>query len=420
MEVMNFLNEIAARYPAAISFAPGRPPESQFDVAESLRYLSTYVASVAARQQQPEEAIYAGIGQYGRTNGRIGDLIARMLRNDDGIAVETEDIVVTVGCQEAMCLALLALCGNPDDIALVADPAYIGISGAARMLGIGVAPVAGDAQGIDLEGLERTVAQLRSAGKQPRLLYFSPDFSNPTGITTTRARRLELIALTRRLGLVVLEDHAYRYFQYDGAPLPALSCEEDADHVIYLGSFSKSIYPGLRIGFLATTMRVRRASGETSRLTADLSKIKSLLTVNSSPLCEAIVGGLLLHHDCSLTRYVESRRLALKANRDAMLRALETYFRTGAPWNDAVRWNTPAGGFFLTLHLPFALSGDDLTVSARDYGVLWTPMNFFRIEPGECREIRLSFSYATAEQIDRGIAALARMVADRLNAMPAI
>jgi (S)-3,5-dihydroxyphenylglycine transaminase len=412
---MNFLNEVAMRYPDAISFAPGRPREEYFDVAASLEYVAAYAEHLARERSAGGADPYGALGQYGRTNGMIGNLIARMLRNDEHFAVTGADIVVTVGCQEAMCLALLSLCGNPGDVALIADPAYIGLSGAARVLGIELAPVASGADGIDLDALESTLARLLEDGKKPRLLYLSPDAANPTGATMPQHARTRLLALTRQRGIVVLEDHAYNYFQFDERKHAPLKSLPDSDHVVYLGSFSKSVYPGLRLGFLATTLQVRTAAGASTSLCDELSKIKSMMTVNTSPLCQAIAGGLLLRNDCSLQQFTAARRAQVQECRDAMLAALERHFPSSAAWCAGVRWNRPGGGFFLSLTLPFTVSEADLLCSAQDYAVLWTPMSYFYLGRDACDEIRLSFSYVTPAEVESGVAALARWVRHRVT-----
>ncbi|NHZ33326.1 aminotransferase-like domain-containing protein [Massilia rubra] len=411
VEVMNFLNEIAMRYPDCISFAPGRPREEFFDVAAALGYVQDFVDY----RGTGDEAGYAELGQYGRTNGMLGQLIATLLERDESVSVEPQDIVVTVGCQEAMCICLIALCGNPGDVALVADPAYIGISGAASLLGIEVAAVATDSQGVHPAGLEAQLAALRAAGKTPRILYLSPDFANPTGASTPSERRAQLLDLTRRHGVLVLEDHAYNYFCYDEQKLPCLKSTPEADHVLFLGSFSKSIFPGLRLGFIAAGQVVTWADGRTCRLADELSKVKSLLTVNTSPINQAIVGGILLRNACSLHGFVAPRRAALLASRDSMLAALRTHFPPDAAWTAGVSWTAPSGGFFLSMTLPFIVTSEDLLLSAREYGVLWTPMSYFYLDQRATREIRLSFSYVTPAQIDKGIAALARQVMQQVH-----
>lgn len=399
--VMNFLNEIAGEYPDAISFAPGRPPEELFGVPETIALLGDFV-------DRGNDGRYARLGQYGRTNGIISDLIARLLKEDEGIEVEPPDIVVTVGAQEAMLVCLQTLCSRPGDVLLVAEPLYIGISGAAQVLGVDVVPVQSDEGGIDLPSLELVCATLEREGKRARLLYVCPDFANPTGSTMGLDRRTDLLALTRLRGLLVIEDHAYNYFVYDGERLPPLKALPFSGHVIYLGSFSKSIFPGLRVGFIAAGQRVASAREGCESLADEMSKVKSLTTVNTSPLCQAIVGGLLLRHGCSLREYTRPKREALKARRDAITAALDRHFRSGI--RSAVTWNSPAGGFFLRLELPFVAGPSELKVSAADFGVLWTPMSYFYLQPKVGREIRLSFSAVSPEQIDEGVRRLAAFV----------
>lgn len=411
MQVMNFLNEITLRYPDAISFAPGRPLERFFDVEKSISYMQSYVDYM----QEHRGGDFGDLGQYGRTNGMIGELIARLLRNDEGIQVTAQDIVVTVGCQEAMCISLLALCGNPGDVTLVADPAYIGISGAAKILGVEALPVPFDDQGLDLEKLQDQIDALAKAGKRAGVLYLSPDFANPTGLTLSLEQRQALLELTRKYQITVLEDHAYNYFCYTENRLPALKSLEGAEHVIFLGSFSKSIFPGLRLGFAVTEQKIDLPDGQTTSLSDEMSKIKSMLTVNTSPLCQAIAGGILVNNDCSLQDYTQSRRETLKGNLDAMLVALSRYFPKDSDWANQVSWTAPEGGFFLTMKLPFEVTNDDLLTSAEQFGVVWTPMSDFYMNKANSNQIRLSFSYVNHEQIDQGIANLARLIEQRIS-----
>src|SRR5687768_13470600 len=135
---MNFLNEITQQYPAAISFAPGRPLESHFEVEHGLASIARYVDHVARETGLPAGDVLRRLGQYGRTNGQIGRLISRHLEKDEGIAAAAEAIVVTSGAQEAMMILLQALFDPGRDVLLVSDPTYIGITGAAAILGITV------------------------------------------------------------------------------------------------------------------------------------------------------------------------------------------------------------------------------------------------------------------------------------------
>jgi (S)-3,5-dihydroxyphenylglycine transaminase len=292
LSVMNFLNEIVNKYPDAISFAPGRPLEKNFDVEKSFSYINQYLEWVNA--DGVSNSSYSSLGQYGNTKGIIGDVICKLLCNDEGIVADSSSVVITVGCQEAMCLCLLALAASPGDVVLVEDPAYVGLVGAAKVFGIEVAGVPTNEDGIIVEALGAEIDKLKKANKTPKLLYVSPDFSNPTGFTSSVAQRVKLLGVTRELGLMVLEDHAYNYFYFNDIKSGCLKSLPNSEHVIYLGSFSKSIYPGVRIGFLVADQKINMGVNSSSNLSDELSKIKSFITVNSSPLNQAIVGGLII------------------------------------------------------------------------------------------------------------------------------
>lgn len=403
--VMNFLNEIVGRYPDAISFAPGRPLEKHFDVEKSFNCINRYLEYV--------NQDYSFLGQYGNTKGVIGDLVCKLVANDEGIVADPDSIVVTVGCQEAMCLCLLALAGNPGEVVLVEDPAYVGVVGAAKIFGIEVVGVPTDENGIVVEALADEVAKLGKANKIPRLLYVSPDFSNPTGFTSSVERRRQLLDVTRELGVMVLEDHAYNYFYYGDSKSGCLKSLPGSEHVIYLGSFSKSIYPGVRIGFLIADQKVIAEDGKPCNLSDELSKIKSFLTVNSSAVNQAIVGGLIIDQNFSLVEYTQKPRVELKHNRDVMLESLAQYFPGKAQWCRGVEWNTPEGGFFITVKLPFSISDQELFSCAQNHGVIWTPMSYFHIEEVVSTSIRLSFSYVDELQITEGVARLSRFVQEQ-------
>lgn len=227
--------------------------------------------------------------------------------------------------------------------------------------------------------------------------------------------RLRLLEATRALGLMVLEDHAYSYFCFEDERPPPLKALAGAEHVLYLGSFSKSIYPGLRLGYLVADQSVRDEGGRTTRLSDELTKVESLLTVNTSPLTQAIAAGLLVRHGYSLKRFVAPRRLALRQQRDALMQSLQRHFPASQPCYDGISWNCPSCGFFATLKLPFEVTDEDLLVSAAEFGVTWTPMSYFCITQEHRPEIRLSYSYVNPEQIEAGVCRLAAMLKARLK-----
>jgi (S)-3,5-dihydroxyphenylglycine transaminase len=411
LDVMNFLNEVVLRYPGAVSFAPGRPAERHFDVEGSLGAAAVWVESRARAAGTTERAVWNDLGQYNKTNGIINDLIARQLAADEGIAASPESILVTTGCQEGMAILLLGLIDPAEDALLVSDPAYIGIPGLARILGLTLIPIPTGERGLDPKAVLRGVEEARRMGRRPRALYDVPDFNNPLGTRMPVAARREMLALAREHGMLIWEDNPYGMFSYDGPPLPTLKALDEHGVVIYMGSFSKTLFPGLRLGYLVADQQVVLPSGGRVPLTAELSKIKSLTTVNSSPVVQAMAGGILLESGGSLRPLVEAKLPFYRANRDRMLSCLEAALGGAA----GVSWNRPEGGFFLTLTLPFEFTDECLTACARDYGVIVCPMRFFALSPGRERQVRLSFSYVTEEQIDEGIDRFARFVRERID-----
>jgi (S)-3,5-dihydroxyphenylglycine transaminase len=410
LDVMNFLNEVVLRYPRAVSFAPGRPSEQHFDVERSLGSAGLWVESRATASGLPPRKVWNDLGQYNKTNGVINDLIARQLAADEGITAAPESIIVTTGCQEGMAILLLGLIDPAEDAILVSDPAYIGIPGLARIMGLTLIPIPTGERGLDPEAVRRALGEARRMGRRPRALYDVPDFNNPLGTRMPLEARHALLDLAREEELLIWEDNPYGMFSYDGQPLPTLKALDEHGVVVYMGSFSKTLFPGLRLGYLIADQGVILASGQRVPLAAELSKIKSLTTVNTSPVVQAIAGGILLENGGSLRRVVEEKLPFYRTNRDRMLAALEDTLGG----LEGVDWNRPEGGFFLTLNLPFEFTDDQLTACARDYGAIVCPMRFFALAPGRERQVRLSFSYVTPEQIDEGIARLARFVRDQV------
>jgi (S)-3,5-dihydroxyphenylglycine transaminase len=405
LEVMNFLNEVVLRYPDAISFAPGRPAERHFDVEHSLAQTSAFVAWRAGATGWPPLAVWNDLGQYNKTNGIINELIARQLELDEGIHARPDSIVVTHGCQEGMVILLLGLF-EPGDVLLASDPTYIGITGLASIVGIPVVPVPTGDEGLDPQAVAAAIDEVRRSGRRPRALYDIPDFNNPLGTQMPVATRRALLQVLHERGVLLFEDNPYGMFSYDGDPLPTLKALDEHGVVVYLGSFSKTLYPGLRAGYLVAGQEVVSATGARTSLAAELSKVKSLTTVTTSPVVQAVVGAQLLENGGSLRGLVRAKIPFYRANRDRMLASLEEHLGG----IDGVRWNRPAGGFFLTLDLPFAFDEEHVQACARDHGVVVCPMTFFALAEGRERQVRLSFSYVTEEQIEEGIRRFARFV----------
>lgn len=408
LSAMTFLNEVTLRFPDAISFAPGRPYEGLFDPGRVLEDLETYTKHLAATMapDRVREALF----QYGRTAGQIHGLIARTVANDEGLHVAPEAVVVTVGAQEGMLLTVRALTAGPDDVLLVSSPCYVGITGAARLLDVAVEPVPEGPDGPDPEAVAAVAARVRAGGRRPRAFYVVPDFANPSGASMTVAARHRLLAVAAEQDLLVIEDNPYGFFGRDDAVRPTLKSLDTDRRVIYLGSFAKTVFPGARVGYVLADQPVRWPDGTVTLLADELAKIKSMTTVNTPSIAQAAIGGLLVRHDCRLRPANAATIAFYRTNLERLLAGLAAEFPDPAA---GVSWNAPGGGFFVVLRVPFAADDAALEVSAREYGVLWTPMAPFYLDGGGTRELRLSCSYVEPPTIDDGIHRLATFIRSR-------
>ncbi|MGH3854048.1 MAG: PLP-dependent aminotransferase family protein [Pseudonocardiaceae bacterium] len=406
---MNFLNEITSRYPEALSFAAGRPTEQFFDVESLHQYLRTFCRYLSNERGYSAEEVTRVLCQYGRTNGIVHELIARHLLVDEDLEVDPGSIVVTVGCQEAIFLVLRALRADDHDVVLSVSPMYVGLTGAARLLDMPVVPVASGESGVDLDDFVARVRGARERDLRPRACYIVPDFANPSGARLDLATRRALLDVAAREGILLLEDNPYGLFRGEVGVLPTLKALDTWHDVIYLGSFAKTVLPGARVGYVVADQPVRDRAGGIGALADQLSKIKSMVTVNTSPLAQAVIGGKLLEHGCSLYRANVRECQIYRRNMRRVVEGLRARF--GA--NGDITWNIPSGGFFAVVTVPFEVDDELLEVSAREYGVLWTPMRHFYDGSGGLNQLRLSISSLNGAQIDAGLDRLAAVLHDR-------
>ncbi|MEV7885918.1 aminotransferase-like domain-containing protein [Streptomyces sp. NPDC002817] len=409
---MTLLNEIAGRFPDAVSFAAGRPYEGFYDLDDLPRYLSAFEKHLAGKRTLTPAQVRRTFFQYGRTKGLIHDLIASHLQLDEGLTVDPESVVVTTGCQEAMVLVLRALHRDTRDVVLAAMPSYVGFIGAARVVGMPVRAVNEGASGIDLADLQRQIHAARAEGLRPRACYVVPDFANPSGVSMTVADRAALLELAAREDLLVLEDNPYSLFQLGGTKPPTLKSMDTDSRVIYLGSFAKTVFAGARVGYVIADQLVVDDDRRESLLADQLAKLKSMVTLNTSTVAQAVIGGYLVENQCSLERATVREVDVYRRNLRTVLEGLESRFGSAQPHHGAVSWNAPQGGMFVVLSLPFRADDEVLEYSASKFGVLWTPMHHFYAGSGGLQQIRLSFSVLSPEEISLGLDRLNRLIDD--------
>ena len=414
LESMNFLNEVASRYPEAISFASGRPCEQFFDVALIHQYIDAFCGYLTSDLGYSEQKVNQTLFQYGRTKGIIHELIAKYLQLDEGISVDPEAIVVTVGFQEGMFAVLRALRADERDVLLATSPSYVGLTGAARLADLPVWPVRTGADGIDLDDLAAQAQRARQAGLRARACYVMADFANPSGVSMSVPMRHRLLDVARREQILLIEDNPYGTF-HSGPHLPTLKALDTSRQVIYLGSFAKVGFPGARVGYAVADQLVSDGGAKISMLADYLSMIKSMITVNTPAVAQAVVGGKLLVNDFSLAKANKRETATYLANMSQLLDGLARRFPAQADPAARVTWNSPTGGFFAVVTLPFTADDELMEHSAREHGVLWTPMSHFYAGDGGSHQARLACSQLTSQEIDTGLDRFAALVHDRLG-----
>jgi (S)-3,5-dihydroxyphenylglycine transaminase len=400
MTSMNLLNEISERFPHAVSFAPGRPHPGTFVSEDLHRYLHVYERHVGTK------AAGNHLFQYGRTKGIVTELVAANLARDENILADHETIVITNGCQEGLFLTMLALRADERDVLLATVPMYVGVSGAARLVNLPVVPVESGRDGIDLADLTAKIHKARRDGLRPRACYLVPDFANPTGLSLDLSTRHQLLDLAAEQGILLLEDNPYGLF---GRRMPTLRSLDRHGVVVYLGSYAKSVMPGARMGYV-----VAPQPAPAGTLADEIAKLKSMVSVNTSPIAQAVVGGRLFECGFDLRAANSEAAAFYSRNLDCLSRGLERRF----PASPQVTWTRPHGGFFIVLTVPFPVDDSVLEHSARRHEVIWTPMCHFYGGLGGHHQLRLSCSLLTPDQIDSGLDRLAALIDELGTASP--
>ena len=409
-DVMGFLNEVQLNFPNATSMASGRPEESFFDLQHAQEYIDTFVNYRSKETNVSSEAFLRSLGQYNRTKGIINDIVAKYLKNDYQIDFSPADIIINVGSQESMILSLLALMNREEDVFCVEDPSYVGISHFALINGYETAPIAVDAEGINLEVLEKTIEATKKKGKHVKAVYVIPDFQNPTGIRTPIEKRKKLLQMAATHNFMIIEDNAYGDFVFEDVAYPTLKSLDTEGNVIYLHSFSKSLHPSLRMGVMVAD----KVFEDGIKLSDIVAKIKGYTTVNSPAIPQAILAGVLLKNNYSLQKYNEEKSSNLRKKRDKVLAALAKYINASKETKlQSVTWNVPEGGYFLTLTLPFIITKEDVIACAKNYQVIFTPMSFFHLSKGGENQIRIAYSYVKMNQIETAIENLVHFLATK-------
>ncbi len=358
--------------PGIISFAGGLPSPKTFPVAEF------EAACAKVLRDDPHAAL-----QYAASEGfgPLREMVAAALPWQ----VDPARVLITTGSQQGLDLVAKVLVDAGSKV-LVESPTYLGAVMAFTPMEPEVISVAGHDEGIDL-------TDLRTKAGDARFLYLLPNFQNPTGRTMSESNRVALSAEAARLKLPLIEDNPYGDLWFDSAPPLPLSAR-NPDGCIYLGSFSKVLAPGLRMGYVVAPQAVYPKLLQ-AKQAADLHSPG----FNQRVIAEVMKGGFL-------ERHVPTIRALYKLQRDAMLEALRREIPAGEP-DATLSWNTPAGGMFLWARLPKGMSAVELLPFAVAQGVAFVPGAPFYADHADPRTLRLSFVTPSVDEIHRGVTVLA-------------
>ena len=365
--------------PGMISLAGGLPAADTFPV-EAVREASARVLA-----DTPREALqYAASEGYGPLREWVAaDLAAQ------GLHADASQVLITTGSQQGLDLVGKVLI-DPGSPVAVESPTYLGALMAFAPCEPRFVPLQSDDEGPLPDSLR--------AARGARLAYLLPNFQNPSGRSIGDARRDALVAEAQRLGLPIVEDNPSGELWFD-APPPRPLAARAADAAIYLGSFSKVLAPGLRLGYLVAPKAVYPKLLQ-AKQAADL----HTPGFNQRIVYEVVKDGLLARH-------VPTIRALYRARRDAMRAALERHLPPGC------RWSVPAGGMFFWVELPAGLDATALLPRAVDAGVAYVPGAAFYCEAPRAHTLRLSFVTMEPERIETGVAALGRVFAQALHAL---
>lgn len=415
--VIGFLNEIQFKHPGTISFVAGQPDENFFDIEKNMSRFGTYIKERALSSGLDEKEILKQTGQYNKTSGIINDILVKYLRNDENINVKESDLIVTVGAQEAFAIIVSTICNTENDLILMEDPSYIGVSSFAKVFGYRTKGVKMDEDGIDLDHLRTRILDAHKTHDRVKLVYVIPDYQNPTGSCMSTGSRLKLLEMAEKYNFLIIEDSVYNSFTYLQQKNPTLKSLDKNNRVIYVGSFSKSLFPGLRIGLIVCDQSIENENGEVVPLAHEMSKVKAQLSNNTSTISQAILGGILLDLNYSLQTYNEAKFNSYKEKNKALLQALHEYIGTHRnSWAKGIHWTEPQGGFFVKVTVPFEVNESSVIESAEKFGIMFSPMRFFYLDKGGEQEIRLTFSNLSLEEITQGVKKLADYFKYRINA----
>lgn len=375
---------VASR-PEIVSLAGGMPNLSALPMEMMASVVEKLILTNGA------EALQYGSGQgHPKLREQICEVMAL-----EGIRANPDDVIVTTGSQQALDL-ISRIFIDPGDIVLVEAPSYVGALGTFRQYEAQVVHVAIDDQGLIPEALRQAITSVRAAGGNIKFLYLIPNYQNPTGVLLPADRRTEILEICQKEEIFVVEDNPYGLLGFD-KPSPNAMRAEDSENVIYLGSFSKTIAAGLRVGWALVPPSLKE---------------KIVIASESSILCPSNFTQLTISNylaDQPWRDQIASFCELYKVRRDAMLESLEQNFPASATWTK------PGGGFYVWVNLPPEIDTKLMMPKAIVAKVAYVPGTAFYADGFGTWAMRLSYCHPTPERIREGVKALAGVVKQEIS-----
>jgi 2-aminoadipate transaminase len=372
--------------PDVISLAGGLPDTSTFPAESLAALLSKLAATDAARalQYAPTEGMAA-----------VGEAIAAVMAAE-GTEVDPADVLVTTGGQQVIDLVCKTLI-DPGDVIVAEAPTYPGAVPAFSAYQADVVQIAMDDEGMRVDELEETLDRLEREGRRPKFIYTIPNFQNPAGVTLSLPRRRRLVQVAHERELLVLEDNPYGLLRYEGDPLPTLRSLDRGLFVIYLGTFSKILSPGIRLGWAAAPGPVLEKMNQGKQGT-DLC---------SSSLSQLFVAQYFAAGDWQ--SYIGSLRELYRRRRDTMLDALAEHLPREASWT------RPQGGLFIWATLPDYIDTTDLLALGLSRNVAFVPGRAAYLDGRGGSSMRLNFSGVGEDAIREGVRRIGEVVREQVE-----
>jgi len=375
---------VASR-PEIVSLAGGMPNLSALPMEMMAEVIKELILTNGS------EALQYGSGQgHPKLREQICDVMAL-----EGIRANPDDVVITTGSQQALDL-ISRIFIDPGDVVLVEAPSYVGALGTFRQYQASVVHVEMDNDGLVPNSLRAAIKSLRTAGRKIKFLYLIPNYQNPTGVCLPADRRTEILSICREEEIFVVEDNPYGLLGFD-KPSPNAMRAEDSENVIYLGSFSKTIAPGLRVGWALVPQSL---------------KDKLVISSESSILCPSNFTQLTISSylaDQPWRDQIASFCDLYKVRRDAMLESLEQHFPAEATWTK------PGGGFYVWVNLPAEIDTKALMPKAIVAKVAYVPGSAFYADGLGSWSMRLSYCHPTPERIREGVKALGGVIKQEMS-----